>query len=111
MDNLVLIAEYLLIGVGGVNLGIAGYVAIRFMFITYYVKRPGLKPWHIWLIGTSYSLLTIMAITSRLNDLGNPTWRWPLYCVAVLTGTAALVIMAKYQWRLPPMKEQKKRKP
>ena len=107
MGNLVLIIEYVMVGLGFFNIGIAGTVALRFLLITYHEKRPGPKPWHIWLIGLSYSILAAMAATSRLHHLGDSFWRWAGYSIATLTGTVALLIMARYQWRMPPMEEKK----
>ena len=109
MDNLVVLAQYVLVGLGFLNVGIAGTVAIRFALITYYEDRPGLLPWHIWTVGLSYSIYAVMAATSRMNTLGDSFWRWLGYSVATFAGTAALLIIGRHQWRLPPMKTQKKK--
>ena len=100
MDNLAVLAQHLLIALGFFSIAIAATVAARFLWITYYQNRPGLKPWHVWLVGLSYSVYAVMAATSRLNDLGDPLVRWIGYAVAVLSGTAALLIIGWYQWRL-----------
>lgn len=108
MDDAILAVEYVLLGVNVFNIAVALIVAVRFALYTYYAERPGLMPWHVWLIALSYAAGSVLTVTRRaqVETLDDPLWRWVLYGIFVLTGFAALIIVARHQWRLPARKDR-----
>lgn len=98
MDALIIGLKALFIGMGFFSIGVSVVVMIRYGLFVYRRGRPGLLPIHVTLVSMSYNILLLMAITSRLNDLGDPFARWTFYIIAITVGTVAMTIIAKHEF-------------
>lgn len=100
MDMLVYALKWILIGMGFFSMGVSAVVMYTFSRAVYYKGRQGLLPLHVALVALSYNILLGMAVSGRISGLGDPLLRWTFYTVAVITGTAAMVVVSRHQTRV-----------